>query len=56
MANSADQRIAAATAEFWIENGGDAEGFCYNWTLVLEELRRIEAEKAEADNEPADAA
>lgn len=42
-----DKEIIRDTAEFWLRNGGDAEGFSWVWSKILEELRRLEDEVKE---------
>ena len=34
--------IIEETAQFWIEQGGDAEGITWSWMLIRDEARRIE--------------
>jgi hypothetical protein len=32
-------------AKLWIELGGDAEGVTWSWTLLRDEVRRLEREE-----------
>ena len=46
-----DKQLIEATAQFWLDNGGDAEGFNYTMFRVLEELREIECAQKELVDE-----
>ena len=32
--NSSDERIVDATARFWVDQGGDEEGFLWCWQAI----------------------
>jgi hypothetical protein len=42
--NSIDEKICRDTAKFWIENGGDAEGFKWVYSDFIRILEEIEKE------------
>jgi len=39
---SSDKKTIEETAKVWVENGGDSEGFLYNWNKLYEKIKELE--------------
>ena len=51
MMNSIDRKLCEETAEFWLENGGDAEGFVYVTDQLYKAIMQKEKEQQKGSGE-----